>query len=302
MTRVQSSTGANSRVTKGWGWKDGMNSIRRHLTSMNNKCGNLGSRSECYVYFKKCTVKFALFFTFIKMYFIFFTINLNYFAFFVKTGRVPKTVIFTGSMLNISCLKGDSDQTKFRFGINVKNCIGCDSFGKNPRNFIFHRKIYRKSGCCLSKIRKFWANSAHLRTWPRYWCENAVWKIWGLWGHYFWSYRVNGRPDILTDFRVYSFFFEYTKNDLKFRVQPDDHCMLKKNNEEWGFFLDDPSWEWQLAQDAVCVLHRFREPTDQLLDSSPVLSRVPQKSLSSTRRKCHGGEEERIEIAPLRHL
>ena len=97
------------------------------------------------MYFKKCTVKFALFFTFIKMYFIFFTINLNYFAFFVKTGRVPKTVIFTGSMLNISCLKGNSDQTKFRFGISVKNCIGCDRFGKNPRNFIFHRKIYRKS-------------------------------------------------------------------------------------------------------------------------------------------------------------
>ena len=43
-----------------------------------NKCGNLGSRSECYVYFKKCTVKFTLFFTFIKMYFIFFTINVNY--------------------------------------------------------------------------------------------------------------------------------------------------------------------------------------------------------------------------------
>ena len=96
-------------------------------------------------------------------------------------------------MLNISCLKGDSDQTKFRFGISVKNCIGCDTFRKNPRNFIFPRKIYRKSGCCLSKIRKFWANSAHLRIWPRYWCDNAVWKIWRLWGHYFWNYRVNGR-------------------------------------------------------------------------------------------------------------
>ena len=117
-------------------------------------------------------------------------------------------------MLNISCLKGDSDQTKFRFGISVKNCIGCDSFGKNPRNFIFHRKIYRKSGYCLSKIRKFWANSAHLRTWPRYWCDSAVWKIWGLWGHYFWSYRVNGRPDILTDFRVYSSFFLSTQKRM----------------------------------------------------------------------------------------
>ena len=114
-------------------------------------------------------------------------------------------------MLKISCLKGDSDQTKFRFGISVKNCIRCDNFRKNPRNFIFHRKIYRKSGCFLLKIRKFWANSAHLQTWPRYWCDNAVWKIWGLWGHYFWSYRVNGRPDILTDFRVYSFFFLSTQ-------------------------------------------------------------------------------------------
>ena len=113
-------------------------------------------------------------------------------------------------MLNISCLKGDSDQTKFRFGISVKNCIGCNIFRKKPRNFIFHQKIYRKSGCCLSKIRKFWANSSHLRTRPRYWCDNAVWKIWGLWGHYFWSYLVNGRPDILTDFKVYS-LFEYTK-------------------------------------------------------------------------------------------
>ena len=155
-------------------WNISLSEANKRTGFIANKCGNLGSRSECYVYFKKCTVKFTLFVTFIKMNFIFFTINLNYFAFFVKTGRVPKTVIFTGFMLNISCLKGDSDQTKFRFGISVKNCIGCDNFRKNPRNFIFHRKIYRKSGCCLSKIRKCWANSAHLRTRPRYWCDNTV--------------------------------------------------------------------------------------------------------------------------------
>ena len=48
-------------------------------------------------------------------------------------------------MLSISCLKEDSDQTKCRFGISVKNFIRRNSFRKNPRNFIFHRKIYRKS-------------------------------------------------------------------------------------------------------------------------------------------------------------
>ena len=51
----------------------------------------------------------------------------------------------------------------------------------------------RESACCLPEIRKFWTNSAHLRTRPRYWCDNAVQKISGLWGNYFWSYRVNGR-------------------------------------------------------------------------------------------------------------
>ena len=52
-------------------------------------------------------------------------------------GRVSKTVIFTGSMLYISCLKEDSDQTKFRFGISVKNCIGCDIFRTKTRGASF---------------------------------------------------------------------------------------------------------------------------------------------------------------------
>ena len=43
-------------------------------------------------------------------------------------------------MLNISCLKEDSDQTKFRFGISVKNYIEIGNFRENSRKFIFHRK------------------------------------------------------------------------------------------------------------------------------------------------------------------
>ena len=68
-------------------------------------------------------------------------------------GRVSKTVIFTGSMLYISCLKEDSDQTKFRFRISVKNCIGCDISRTKTRgaSFLIDKSMgnqdvaYRKS-------------------------------------------------------------------------------------------------------------------------------------------------------------
>ena len=160
----------------------------------------------------------------------------------------------------------DSDQTKFRFGISVKNCIGCDSFRKNPRNFIFHRKIYRKSGCCLSKIRKFWANSAHLRTWPRYWCDNAVWKIWGLWGHYFWSYRVNGldgRTDILTDFRVY--FLSTQKTNISNGFDPSRVTTAEPTN----LIISRMSEESSLAE----LLDQWRSGMNRTINSPATLFR-----------------------------
>ena len=58
---------------------------------------------------------------------------------------------------------------------------------------------YRKSGYSLVKSSKFWANSAHLRTRPRYWWDKAVVKISWRSDEFFGSYRVNGRTDGHTD-------------------------------------------------------------------------------------------------------
>ena len=75
---------------------------------------------------------------------------------------------------------------------------------------------YRKSGYFLLKSSKFWAKSAHLRTRPRYWWDKAVVKISWRSEEFFGGYHVNGRPDTLTDFRVYS-LFKYTKNRWFFK-------------------------------------------------------------------------------------
>ena len=69
----------------------------------------------------------------------------------LQEGQVWKSVIFTCCVLSISRLKGDLDQNNFRFGISVKKCIGFDIFRKNPRNFIFHRKIYGNQGVAYRK-------------------------------------------------------------------------------------------------------------------------------------------------------
>jgi hypothetical protein len=53
-------------------------------------------------------------------------------------------------------------------------------------------------------------NHSHLRTRPGYWWDNSVCKISSQSDEPLKSYRVNGRPDTLTDSIVYP-LFEYTK-------------------------------------------------------------------------------------------
>ena len=93
--------------------------------------------------------------------------------------------------------------------------------------------MHRKSGYCLPKPSKFWANSAHLRTRPRYWWDKAVVKISWRSDEFFGSYRVNGRTATLTDFRVSS-LFEYTKSKLE---------ILKLTWQAY-FFSHNTIWYW----------------------------------------------------------
>ena len=114
---------------------------------------------------------------------------------------MPKTVIFTDSMLNISCLKGDSDQTKFRFGISVKTALDAIFFEKIRGTSFF---IYRKSENS-ERIRLIFELDRDIDVTMLCkkfeGCEVIISGVIVL---------TAGRPDILTDFSVYS-LFEYTK-------------------------------------------------------------------------------------------